>query len=176
VQQEVDAVDGTDRSEAARETAAGQRHTRTEESMDVRTVDEIISELQRAWNAGDGAAWAASFSEDADFVDVLGRVQHGRDTIATEHQKIFDTIYQGSRLEIRKISSRTIGDDILLVHTTSTLRVPAGPRAGDTHAVQTKILRNGQILAFQNTIRTDLAEFAKGGQVPRRAHGSSVTP
>ena len=86
------------------------------------------------------------------------------ETIAAEHQKIFDTIYQGSRLEIQRVGSRAIGDDILLVHTTSTLHVPAGPRAGDTHAIQTKILRNGQILAFQNTIRTELAEFAEGDE------------
>ncbi|MFG3119530.1 SgcJ/EcaC family oxidoreductase [Streptomyces sp. NPDC048197] len=34
--------------------------------------------MTRAWNTGDGAAWAAYFAEDADFVDVVGRVQRGR--------------------------------------------------------------------------------------------------
>lgn len=106
-------------------------------------VEEIIIELERAWNAGDGAAWAASFSEDADFVDVVARVQHGRDIIAKEHQKIVDTIYQGSLVEFRQVTSRTVGDDVLLVHTTSTLRVPTGPRAGDTHSIQTMILQKG---------------------------------
>ncbi|MEV7008134.1 SgcJ/EcaC family oxidoreductase [Streptosporangium sp. NPDC051022] len=125
------------------------------------TVDELIAEMQRAWNAGDGAGWAANFAEDAEFVDVVGRVQHGRETIAREHQKIFDTIYRGSRVEIRKVAARPVGGDVLLVHTTSTLRVPSGPRAGDTHAVQTMVVRNGQILAFQNTIRSDMATFAK---------------
>jgi uncharacterized protein (TIGR02246 family) len=124
------------------------------------TVEEIIIELERAWNAGDGVRWAASFSEDADFVDVVGRRQHGREMIAKEHQKIFDTIYKESRVEFRQVASRPVGDDVLLLHTTSTLRVPTGPRAGDTHAIQTMILQNGQILAFHNTIQTELAGFA----------------
>ncbi|WP_413105489.1 SgcJ/EcaC family oxidoreductase [Streptomyces sp. Inha503] len=123
------------------------------------SVDELLAGMTRAWNAGDGAAWAAHFAEDADFVDVVGRVQRGRDVIATEHQKIFDTVYQGSRLAIRCLDSRQLADGILLVHTVSVLRVPGGPRAGEWHAIQTKIVRDGRILAFHNTGRTDLADF-----------------
>ncbi|TLS46009.1 SgcJ/EcaC family oxidoreductase [Streptomyces montanus] len=123
------------------------------------TVDEIIAEMTRAWNAGDGAAWAANFAEDADFVDVVGRVQRGRQVIAAEHQKIFDTIYKDSRLEIRRMDCRPISDDVLLIHTSSTLQVPDGPRAGEWHAIQTKIVRHGQILSFHNTGRTSLADF-----------------
>ena len=124
------------------------------------TVEEIIIELERAWNAGDGTAWSANFSEDADFVDVVGRMQRGRDMIASEHQKIFDTIYQGSQVKFRQLARHVVADEVLVLHTTSTLRVPTGPRAGDTHSIQTMILRNGQILAFHNTIQTDLERFA----------------
>jgi uncharacterized protein (TIGR02246 family) len=127
------------------------------------SVDEVIAELTRAWNAGDGSAWAASFAQDADFVDVVGRAHHGREVIAAEHQKIFDTIYRGSRLEIRQVDSRPLGDGVLLVHTASTLRVPDGPRAGEWHAVQTKIFQNGQILAFHNTLRMDVADLVESG-------------
>ncbi|WP_020674083.1 SgcJ/EcaC family oxidoreductase [Amycolatopsis nigrescens] len=124
-------------------------------------VEEIITDMARAWNAGDGAGWAAHFAENADFVDVVGRIQRGREVIATEHQKIFDTIYRGSHLDLWVVDSRELGDGILLVHTNSTLHVPTGPRAGDWHGVQTKIFRDGEILAFQNTGRTTLADFTK---------------
>jgi uncharacterized protein (TIGR02246 family) len=90
------------------------------------------------------------------FIDVLGRLHHGRDTIAREHQQIFDTIYLGSTLELRATDSRAIADNVLLVHTTSTLRVPAGPRAGDTDCTQTMIVSDGQILAFHNTIQAPI--------------------
>ncbi|KZB84540.1 SgcJ/EcaC family oxidoreductase [Amycolatopsis regifaucium] len=124
------------------------------------TTEEIITALERAWNAGDGAAWAACFAEDADFVDVVGRIQRGRATIARESQNIFDTIYRGSTLEIRQVSSRPLGGGIDLVHTTTVLSVPGGPRAGDTRGVQSKLIRDGEIVAFHNTIRADIAAFA----------------
>ncbi|OZM73891.1 DUF4440 domain-containing protein [Amycolatopsis antarctica] len=125
---------------------------------------ELMTGLRKAWNAGDGAAWAGHFAADAEFVDVLGRIQHGREVIAREHQKVFDTIYHGSRLDLRELSSRPLTDGVLLVHTTSALLVPAGPRAGETHAIQTKIVRDGLILAFHNTIRSQFAVFAEGDE------------
>ncbi|QFU88221.1 SgcJ/EcaC family oxidoreductase [Amycolatopsis sp. YIM 10] len=125
------------------------------------TIEEIISGMQRAWNAGDGAGWGAHFAEDADFVDAVGRIQRGREVIGSEHQKIFDTIYQGSVLEIRLVDSRPLGDGLLLVHTDSTLQVPAGPRKGTVDGVQTKLIRDGLIHAFHNTVRGDLATFTK---------------
>lgn len=123
------------------------------------SVNATIEALARAWNAGDGRGWASNFAADADFVDVVGRVQRGRDVIASEHQKIFDTIYRDSHLEIQLADSRRLGDDTVLVHTTSTLRVPAGPRAGTVHAIQTKIFQSGVIVAFHNTLLSDLADF-----------------
>lgn len=125
------------------------------------TVEQIISGMQQAWNAGDGAGWGAHFAEDADFVDALGRIQRGREVIGSEHQKIFDTVYQGSVLEIRLVDSRRLGDGLLLVHTDSTLQVPAGPREGTIDGVQTKLIRDGLIHAFHNTARGDLATFTK---------------
>ncbi|MFI6026797.1 SgcJ/EcaC family oxidoreductase [Amycolatopsis magusensis] len=125
------------------------------------TFEEIIIGMQRAWNAGDGAAWGSHFAEDADFVDAVGRIQRGRAVIADEHQKIFDTIYRGSVLEIRQIGVRQLGDDLLLLHTESTLQVPAGPREGTVDAVQTKLVRGGLIHAFHNTARVSLATVTK---------------
>ncbi|WP_181771122.1 SgcJ/EcaC family oxidoreductase [Amycolatopsis pittospori] len=124
------------------------------------TTEEIITALERAWNTGDGEAWAARFAEDAEFVDVVGRIQRGRATIARESQNIFDTIYRGSTLEIRQVSSRPLGGGIDLVHTATVLTIPAGPLAGEARAVQTKLIRDGEIVAFHNTIRTDIAAFA----------------
>ncbi|GAA2093501.1 hypothetical protein GCM10009801_60730 [Streptomyces albiaxialis] len=121
-------------------------------------AEEILTGMARAWNAGDGAGWAAHFAPDADFVDAVGRVQHGRDVIGAEHQKIFDTIYRGSELELRLRDTRRLGEDVYLMHSTSSLDVPAGPRAGHWEAIQTKIVQDGLILAFHNTALVDLAD------------------
>ncbi|WP_206442344.1 SgcJ/EcaC family oxidoreductase [Streptomyces boncukensis] len=128
---------------------------------EVEKADGVIARMARAWTAGDGAGWAADFAEDADFVDAVGRIQRGRRVIADEHQKLFDTIYRGSTLTIRRIGSRDLPGGTLLVHTESTLQVPGGPREGEWHAVQTKIFQDGRILAFHNTARTDLADLAQ---------------
>lgn len=127
-------------------------------------IDGLISDLESSWNSGDGAGWAASFTEDAVFVDVLGRVQRGRTVIGGEAQKLFDSIYEGSILEIQELDRLGVADDLVVAHTTSTLRVPQGPRAGQTRAVQTTLVRAGMVMAFQNTIRAELAEFARDDQ------------
>lgn len=103
---------------------------------------------------------AEAFDKDAVFVDVLGRIQSGRSVIAAEHQKIFDTIYRGSRLTIALESSRQVSTHLIVAHTVSTLDVPEGPRAGITQAVQTKVIRDGLILGFHNTIKAEAAQFA----------------
>ena len=41
------------------------------------TVEELLAALEHTWCAGDADAYSRLFSEDADFVDVLGRLQKG---------------------------------------------------------------------------------------------------
>jgi uncharacterized protein (TIGR02246 family) len=42
----------------------------------------LAARLQDAWNTGDGAGFAAPFSDDADFVNVYGMHARGRAAIA----------------------------------------------------------------------------------------------
>ncbi|PPK66625.1 SgcJ/EcaC family oxidoreductase [Actinokineospora auranticolor] len=124
------------------------------------TAQDIVAGLQRSWNDGDADGWAAAFAEEAEFVDVLGRVQRGRAVIADEHRKVFTSIYRGSQVDLRLHWARPLAEGLHLVRTSSTLRVPDGPRAGETRSVQTMLLRDGEILAFHNTISTTMAAFA----------------
>lgn len=126
------------------------------------SVQRVLSGLQRAWNAGDGSAFAEHFWVEADLVDGMGRLQHGRPEIARQHRQIFDTIYRGSQVEFRLLDEREVAPGVLLAHTSSTLHVPAGPRAGETRSIQTLVVQDGLITAFHNTIRSSFAEFAQG--------------
>ncbi|WP_246256789.1 SgcJ/EcaC family oxidoreductase [Amycolatopsis anabasis] len=123
-------------------------------------MKEIITALENAWNTGDEVAWAEIFTEDADLVDVLGRVQRGRDVIVEKVGEILRTIYRGSRIEFRHLDDRALADGFVLSHTESVLRVPEGNLAGDIHSTQTIVHRNGKIVAFHNTIQGDFAEFS----------------
>jgi uncharacterized protein (TIGR02246 family) len=120
---------------------------------------EIIGQLERAWNAGDGDAWGALFAEDADFVTVRGQYFRGRATIAEGHRFIFRTIYKDSTNRIELMDVRPLGDALLLAHVQAKLSVPAGPMAGEHRAIMSMVLSQagGQWLvdAFHNTFRVD---------------------
>lgn len=58
----------------------------------------IVPRLVEAWNRGNGEAFAAPFTEDADFIAFEGTHLHGREQIRSFHQRMFDTVLQGTRL------------------------------------------------------------------------------
>ncbi len=41
----------------------------------------LFQDQEAAWNPGDGAAFAAAFTEDSDFINVRGDLFHGRTMI-----------------------------------------------------------------------------------------------
>ena len=105
--------------------------------MDIEQVArDIVARLERAWNAGDGDAFAVPFAEDADFVTVRGEFYRTRDDIAAGHQMIFSTIYKGSVNRIELLRARTIGDGSIVAHARARLSVPfraTGRRAPSGH-------------------------------------------
>jgi uncharacterized protein (TIGR02246 family) len=116
----------------------------------------VVRALQDAWNAGDGAAFAAPFADDADFVNVYGMHARGREAIAAGHEHIFRTIYAGSRVEYRIATARLLREGVGLVHLHARLAAPAGPMAGEHDALASLVLvRDGgewRIAAFHNTL------------------------
>jgi uncharacterized protein (TIGR02246 family) len=119
-------------------------------------VDRIVDQLQAAWNAMDGPAFAAAFSADADFVTVRGEHFRGRSTIGAGHAAIFRSVYAGSTTRLTVEGARLLRPQVALVHVQSTLAVPAGPLAGQ-HAgrfsmVLTKEPAGWEIAAFHNTL------------------------
>jgi uncharacterized protein (TIGR02246 family) len=121
-----------------------------------RMVSEIVSKLEKAWNAADGAGFAQPFAEDADFVNIRADHFQTRDVIAKGHQGIFDTIYKGSVVRYQMASVREISPKVLLAHVKATLKVPTGPLAGEIDALYSLVLvQNGNdwhIAAFHNTL------------------------
>ena len=114
--------------------------------------------LQEAWNNGDGAAFGAAFVESASFVDIRGVAHDGADGIASDHQEIFDTVYQGSTVRYEAEMARPLSDDIILARGRATLEAPSGPLAGTHHAVNTIVLvrtaGDWRAAAFHNTLVT----------------------
>ncbi len=118
----------------------------------------VVRRLQDAWNAGDGEAFGEPFADDADFVDFRGTHHRGREAIAAGHQGIFDTVYRGSRIAYELEQARSLGGDVILVHSLGVLSAPAsaGPMSGEHRAIQSLVLvRRGdawEIAGFHNTL------------------------
>ena len=74
-------------------------HTPAANAADEDAIRAIHRQMIDAWNVGDGAAFAAPFTDDADFVVFEGTHLKGRQQIASFTQQIFDTVVKGSRLE-----------------------------------------------------------------------------
>ena len=121
-------------------------------------VVDVVNELEKAWNAGDGVAFARHFAEDADFVNIRGEHHRTREAIAQGHQAIFNSIYKGSVVRLQVAGVRTLAPAVLLAHVKSTLRVPTGPLDGEHAALFSIVLVRDQddwrIAAFHNTLVT----------------------
>ena len=73
--------------------------TTTQTAADEDAIRAIHQRMIDAWNAGDAAAFAAPFTDEANFVAFEGTHLKGRREIASFHQQIFDTVVKGTRLE-----------------------------------------------------------------------------
>ncbi|MBW4511772.1 MAG: SgcJ/EcaC family oxidoreductase [Scytonematopsis contorta HA4267-MV1] len=71
----------------------------TTTTADESAIRAFPRQMIDAWNRGSGEAFAAPFSETADFIAFEGTHLKGRKEIAAFHQQTFDTVVKGTRLE-----------------------------------------------------------------------------
>ena len=120
------------------------------------TFSKIAADLEQAWNAGDGEAFARRFAEDADFVNIRGEHFRTRPIIAAGHQAIFDSIYRGSVVRYEPAGVRVLTSSVLVGQIRAKLRAPSGPLAGEHDALATVVLVNEadgwRIAVFHNTL------------------------
>ena len=123
---------------------------------DAAALERIVHQLESAWNAADGDAFAVPFAEDADFVNIRAEHHRGRLAIAAGHTAIFRGIYAGSTNQLTLEAARLLRPDIALARVLATLDCPTGPLAGRHRARFTMVLTKGQngweIASFHNTL------------------------
>jgi uncharacterized protein (TIGR02246 family) len=119
-------------------------------------IERIVRQLEAAWNAMDGSAFAAPFAAEADFVNIRGEHFRGKAAIAAGHAAIFQTIYAGSTNHCTVEGARLLRPEVALVRVHSLLDAPQGPLAGRHGArfsvVLTKQGGKWEIAAFHNTL------------------------
>jgi uncharacterized protein (TIGR02246 family) len=87
--------------------------SKTADEQEIRATHQRMID---AWNAGDGAAFAARFSNDADFVAWEGTHLKGRHEIALFTQRILDTVVKASRMEGEVKFVRLLRPEVAVMH------------------------------------------------------------
>ena len=123
-------------------------------------IREVVRALQDAWNLHDMKAFASQFSEDADFVNVVGCWWQGRAEIEKKHAASHASWFRESTLKFTAVHLRFLTPQISLAHVESSLvganrpdGTPAGLRIGILTLVFHKQADIWLIAAAHNTER-----------------------
>ena len=122
-------------------------------AADEAALRESVKQLETGWNTKSGALFAKPFAEDADYVVINGMYIKGRATIETAHQRIFDTIYKDTKINLTVKQIRFLRPDVAVVHVTGHREGPTKELTQDAilTLVMTKEQHGWTIAAFQNT-------------------------
>lgn len=126
-------------------------------------VYELLRRLVRAWNDGDAMAYAAQFTEDADYVTFFGQNMPGRQAIEEGHRALFEGPLKGSTLpEPASPKIRFVRPDVAVVVSSGDGSTLAGVERPDPGRASTQtyvaVLDGDEwrFASFQNTRITPL--------------------
>ncbi|MFD0362622.1 SgcJ/EcaC family oxidoreductase [Nocardia sp. GCM10030253] len=119
---------------------------------------DLAGKQADAWEAGDGHAFAATFTEDADFVSVIGEFIQGRTYLGQVMQQGFDGFMKGTRLSEPEVTTiRFPAPDVAVMVTSGVwvIRPDADEERPENLSIQTRtaVRENDTWLftSFQNT-------------------------
>lgn len=135
--------------------ASNYAQTPSTANTDEAAIRQIVKQVEDAWNAHDGKAFAAPFATDADYVVVNGMYVKGRQAIEGGHTAIFTTIYKDSHNVATIKSVRFLRPDVAVAHVEWNLEFKMNGETKKAHGMNTMIMtKEGgkwSIAAFQNT-------------------------
>jgi uncharacterized protein (TIGR02246 family) len=128
-------------------------------------VTALVTAWDAAWNAGDAAGLAATFVEDAEFINAMGKLFVGAEAIRAQHAITLAAQFRGSHTEghIRRITFLSGTAAVVDVDNNLTRYEPDAPGSTTLRAVQQSgrhkrlVVKRGGVwraLLFQNTMVT----------------------
>lgn len=85
-------------------------------------IRSAIAKQADAWNRHDTKAWMAPFSEDAEFINIMGSALLGRPEIEQRHAELFTGIFRRSRVAVTTRQVRPLGATAAVAETDYELR------------------------------------------------------
>jgi uncharacterized protein (TIGR02246 family) len=132
------------------------------QNADEVAVRKAVMGLPEAWNRHDMKAFAALFTEDADFVNVAGSWWKGRAEIEEKHSAAHATIFRESTLSIDDLQIRFLTPEIAVAHVSTLL---AGQKTLE-----------GAVVAQRKTLLTLVLQRQSGKWAVAAAHNTDVRP
>lgn len=134
-------------------------------SADEVAVRALFEQLNEAW--GNTDAYAALFTEDADYVAFDGSHAKGREAIANTHRPLFEGFMKGSRLAGRVTAIRFLAPDVALIHGAGAViqaRQKQPSRRASSVSTTIAVRQDGHwlVTAFQNTRYRPFADSLLG--------------
>jgi uncharacterized protein (TIGR02246 family) len=157
------------------ETAFG-----VDRSEDEAAVRSVVRRQQEGWNRHEAKAYAETFTEDADVVNVLGWWWKGRPEIEKKLTDAFVFVFRESTLTFNEVNVKFLSPELALVHARWTMvgaKTPSKGASAPQQGIQTQLLqkRAGKWLmaAVQNTNSMPEMPFPKGPPTPATAASAS---
>lgn len=134
------------------------------------SLQNVPGAFMDAWNRHDMEALAALFTEDADFVNVVGTWWKGREEIKAAHTATHDTIFKNSYLEGEIAATKDLGSGVAALYLTwqlSGMSDPDGKLAPPRLGILLFILKQVPDIGWRINVaqNTDIVE---GAMVPQR--------
>jgi uncharacterized protein (TIGR02246 family) len=107
-------------------------------------IRAIVAEQAAAWDAGDGARYAAHVAPDVSFTNLFGMVMYGAPAFAARHREILATFYKGTtkRHHVRRV--RFVTPDVAVVDIDNEVHgvtaMPAGIAVPADGVVRTQLM------------------------------------
>jgi len=116
-------------------------------------ITGLLSRLAEAWNAGDATAYAAVFTDDADYITFDGTHTRGRAAIEASHRWLFEGPLKGSTMaEPTGPEIRRLADDAVLVVSRGGTALKGGPvRDSMVSFTAVRTPEGWRFASFQNT-------------------------
>ncbi|MHB1423271.1 MAG: SgcJ/EcaC family oxidoreductase [Gemmataceae bacterium] len=136
-------------------------------NTDDTAIRACLEQLATAWERGDADAFAAAFTEDADYIAFDGTHWKGRREIAECHRPLFQGFFKGSRLAGEWQTIRMLTSDVALIHSKGAIllagqKKPTRGRLSVQTLVAVKRIEGWRLAAFQNTRYRPFARTLKG--------------
>ncbi|GHO87508.1 SgcJ/EcaC family oxidoreductase [Dictyobacter formicarum] len=124
------------------------------QEADEAAIRTLFTQLNEAW--GNTDAFAAVFTEDADYITFDGTHTKGKAAIAQVHRPLFEGFMKGSRLSGNIQDMRFLAPDVALLHTTGRIiqkhqKRPSRRSLSTQTMVAVKQEDRWLFTAFQNT-------------------------